>query len=531
MADDDLLAGLLLRATERKAVANEAGTFAAKADAIRSQLLPMQRELFDSPFKRISLLTPGRVGKTFTLRGRLFRRALTQRDSLGVYIGLTRAKAEQEIWSGPSGLVNLCEKLQLKEPTVKFNAQKLTFQIPSLGSTIMCGGADDMKTIETYRGGPGYDEVWIDEAKSHSNKLLSTLIDDILVPRVNSRNGVLGLGGTPGSDMTTMFYEITRPNSTLSVPFGTTEHAADSLKWSMHRWNLAMNTIPVPETGLSLWEMALRIKEENGWTDQNATWMREYLGLWAADATDFVYRFRPYDDDGKEWNTWTPKEKTSDNPFGLPQIAKLPTGDARIRWMFAVALDLGSVDPCMVGVYAFAKETKAIFHVHEWYGETLDIGTIARKLDEAVKLVQKYADYPVAIVGDTAGLGETILKEILLKVGHRVTPAEKKDKFGFIGLANDDLIDGRMKILKGSVTAQHLAQLQWDASGKLENKGQRNEGGDVMIYARGAIISYTSRVDPVADVVKTPQELEHEAIFEKKPTFFTPKGKVFRPSR
>ena len=60
-------------------------------------------------------------------------------------------------------------------------------------SIIRVGGADNMDAIEKWRGGEGYDEVWIDEAKSHSAELLSTLIEDILEPRINWKNGVLGM--------------------------------------------------------------------------------------------------------------------------------------------------------------------------------------------------------------------------------------------------------------------------------------------------------------------------------------------------
>jgi hypothetical protein len=511
-ADAELLERLLLQQAAKQGKSRDMNTWQRKSEAIIAQLLPMQRDLAQDPRKRLALLTPGRVGKTFTVRGRLFRGALT-RPGLSLYIGLTKVKARQEIWEGTSGIVTLCDQLGLREPEVTFNRQEMIFSIPAVGSTIMCGGADDRKTIETYRGGPGYEEVWIDEAKSHDPDLLDVLIDDILVPRINARNGVLGICGTPGSLLRGQFYDITRMGSNLSIPFGQ-ENPVEAQVWSMHRWNLAMNTSKVPNTDLTIWELALRMKAAKGWTDQNPTWMREYLGLWAADDTDFVYRFRAYTDDGAEFNTWKP-EPTSSNPFGLPLVAKLEGGDVAIKWQFAIGLDLGSTDPCALEVLAFAEQTKRIYHVHEWYRQTLSIDAIADALKEAVRLVQKYTDYPAAMVGDTAGMGTTILEEVRMKTGHRVAPAMKADKLGFIGLVNDDLVDGRMKMLRGSHVADEMSALQWDESGKREHKSQPNHGCDGTLYARGAIIRFLSHTDPVADPVKTPEEAQLDQLFAR----------------
>jgi len=529
MADEKLLVERLLKEAARREAALDPDRWSSKLKVVMDQLMPMQRELALDEHRRIALLTPGRVGKTFTVRARLFRRALTQPNSLSLYIGLTRQKAEQEIWSGGSGLIALCDKLGLKEPLVKFDRQRLLFTVPEFGSTIMCGGADDLRAVEAYRGGPGYDEVWIDEAKSHPRQLLKTLIVDVLTPRINARYGVLGLCGTPGSVLDSLFYEITHVGSQLSIPYGEA-NPLDSFVWSMHRWNLAMNTTKVPGTTRSLWDLALQEKADRGWDSQNATWMREYLGLWASDLTDFCYRFRPHSDDGAEFNTWTPKEQTSDNPFGLPLLAKLPTGDAAIRWKFAIGLDLGSVDPCAIEVFAFADETRRIYHVYEWYRQTLDVDVLADALVKAIELVQKYADYPIAIVGDTAHMGTTILEQIRTKTGHRVEPAKKADKLGFVALTNDDLVDGRLKILKESHLAKQMATLQWDESGKRENKAQRNDACDASIYARGAITKYISHTEPVADPVMSPeQELLHGILGKPKHDVLGMQSPIFQP--
>jgi len=107
-------------------------------------------------------------------------------------------------------------------------------------------------------------------------------------------------------------------------------------------------------------------------------------------------------------------------------------------------------------------------------------------------------------------MGATILEQIRTKTGHRVEPAKKADKLGFVALTNDDLVDGRLKVLKESALAKQMATLQWDESGKRENKAQRNDACDASIYARGAITKYISHAEPVADAVMSKeQELLH----------------------
>jgi hypothetical protein len=92
-------------------------------------------------------------------------------------------------------------------------------------------------------------------------------------------------------------------------------------------------------------------------------------------------------------------------------------------------------------------------------------------------------------VADTAGLGDALVEELSNVYGLRVTPAKKKDKHDAIELFNGDLVDGRIKVLKGSSLEDQLLSLQWaiDDFGKLkESKAQANHSTDAAIYARTA---------------------------------------------
>jgi hypothetical protein len=539
--DAPLLAGLLKK-LDREDKAWDPETYRRKAQVILDQLLPMQRDMALDWHRRICLLTPGKNGKTFTVRARLVRRALLQRNANLLYIGLSLPAAKRDIWRGQSSIRHLCELLGLKVGTpedahdpsfeVVISAQDLTATFTKTGSIIRVGGADNMDAIEKWRGGEGYDEVWIDEAKSHSKELLETLVDDILEPRISWKDGTLGICGTPGSILEGDFYELTRHQSEKSTPYE--DEDPDPLRYSCHRWSLEQNTVKLPGQTTTAWERALALKKSKGWTDQNGSWRREYLGQWCAELTDFVYKFRPYleeEVDGKvqskDWNIWRPKEKTPKNPFGLFEQVKVGEQWQPIAWQFGIGMDMGESDMFALEVFAFSSQLPGrLYQVHEVTKRFKEmdkpgaqpfsrVDFIGAALVEAIDRIKAYADYPMALVSDMAHMGETILTEVLIKYGHKVAKAKKQDKEGFISLVNDDLIDGRMCLLQGSVLATQMAELQYDETGKREMPGKPNDACDATLYARGELIRVMSHTAPPQIEQRTPEQQHVDSLLQK----------------
>jgi hypothetical protein len=532
VAQDDELLAALLRKLDREDRSVDPERYRRKAAAILDQLLPMQRRLAEDWHKRLCLLTPSKNGKTFTIRARLLRGALLRKNFRGVYIGLSRMKAKEDIWDGASGLRHLCELLGLKigqvgdtDVDVIFNNQELTATFPVTGAIIRVGGADDMKAIEKYRGGEGYDEVWIDEAKSHSKELLKELIDECLEARVSWRDGVLGICGTPGSVLDGFFYDVTRNGSELSI--SCTDENPDPLRWSAHRWSLEQNTIRLEGQTTTAWERALALKKAKGWTDRNTTWRREYLGQWCADLTSNVYKYQQHDDAGEPWNIWTPLAPTKENPLGLFSETKVGEQWQPIAWHFGIGMDMGENDMFALEVFAYAEQLPGRFYqVHEVVKRFREMDTpggrpfsridfIGAALTQALALIKAYDDYPSVLVADMAHMGETILTEVLIKFGHRVDKASKQDKAGFISLVNDDLIDGRMKLLAGSALATQMAELQYDETGKREMPGMANDACDATVYFRGAVIKLISHSTPAPVVEKSAEDVRIEELLRR----------------
>ncbi|MBA2540466.1 MAG: hypothetical protein H0V17_12570 [Deltaproteobacteria bacterium] len=354
--------------------------------------------------------------------------------------------------------------------------------------------------------------VGIDETAAIQTKLLENLVLRAVGPRLGDFNGSLCMVSTPGHILDGMYYEATRPGGTLHRPWSERNDPifADWKRWSSHHWTLkdGMKTVPAIAR---LWAEALVEKDANGWSDTNPIWRREYLGEWAADDTTNIYQYQATLEDGTPWNQWDPERL----PSGF---AKLP--DTFSDWLYGYGLDMGSKDPFANNVFALSPSDpkRELWHVYSFgktkmYAKLIAIHLIGEEAVEKV-LRGERVDYdapgggclevtgwPAAIVADLAALGEAVIDELANVYGIRIEGAEKKGKHATIEGANGDLVDGRIKILKGSELEGQLQQLQWkrDEYGQVkEGKGDRNDHADSFIYIRRKLIAMfaTGQVAP-----------------------------------
>jgi hypothetical protein len=466
--------GSVLADTRREAAARDTSGWARLAQGLLDRCHERQREFVLDPGRRVAALVARGGGKTHGGRARLMRRLLRTKQAKCLFVATTRGAAEELMWSP---LKAICEENQLE---AKFNETKLKLTLLRNGAELRLVGADDKREIEKLRGLP-FHEVGIDEAASHQAALLRNLIERIIGPRLGDFGGVLWMVGTPGHILSGPFYDVTRPGAEVSRKWDERDDPAfrDWVRWSLHTWSLQDNTF-VPQN----WAEALVEKEANGWSDQNPIWRREFLGQWAADDTENVYKFRPYLDDGQEWNVWTPGEKTKSNPFGLP---------SGHEWRFVYGVDLGHHDPFALQVLAYSETSPNLYQVWEFSKKGMTVREIAETLigpelnHDKPRGIVGLTGWPEGAVADTAGLGDMVLKELTEVYGIRLEPAEKKNKHDAIELLNSDLVDGRFKVLKGSKLMEEMQHLQWaiDDMGRLkENKAQLNNNADAAVYGR-----------------------------------------------
>lgn len=415
-------------------------------------------------------------GKTTGGRARFILKMIRVPRAQCLFIATTRGQAESLMWVH---LKDINDKMALG---AKFNETKLTMRLKNK-SVLRLVGADDKREIEKLRGQP-FHEVGIDEAASHNPKLLENLMFRVIGPRLGDYDGVLWTIGTPGHILAGPFYDATRPGSDKSRKWEDREHPdyVGWVGWSFHAWDLT-DGAPYIEPMRNLLREAKIQKEAEGWSDEHPIWRREYLGQWAADDTERVYKFRPHDEDGEPWNVWTPLEKTKANPFGLPP---------EHEWYFVYGIDMGHSDPFALQIFAGSETCPDLLQVYEFSKKGMHSRTISEKLHEMIEIT----GYPIGMVADTPGLGGAILDELREVYGLDVEPAERKHKHDAIELLNGDLIDGHIKVLAKSALREEWEHLQWaiDDFGKLkENKGQANNHSDAALYARRKAHHHFSR--------------------------------------
>lgn len=481
---------------------------------------PFQRAAVETDARFITLLVGRGGGKTTTMRARNIRKLSTIRRGKCIYFAKTRDQARELMWEPLKASLEAYETRMgnVLDDNWSFSEFRLVATCKRTGATLRLLGMDDQAEIEKLRGQP-FDEVQPDEGASHKPELLANLLDRIIGPRLGERRGCLVLGGSPGHILRGPFYDFTRPGASvvdadgnaqpLHVPYRELEQHPDWDGYVSYAWTLK-DVVELPDADRypalqNLWAESLLIQKRNRWSDTHPIWLREYMGIWAADDTGMVFRYRPHKD-GAPWNQWDPF--ASEHPLAgiqglVAAVAKLKELHADFKdWRYVVAGDSGSSDPWACNVFAFSPQDteRRLWHVmtHEQTGmypklfSQLVQGPEATETIAAGRVVDKYGGI-LGVTGWPDGMvldgDQTTIDELANVYGLRFTKADRNPlaKMGGIEMVNGDLLEGRIKVIRGSVLEQQLQQLQFaeDVHGNVkENKAQSNHSTDTLIYAR-----------------------------------------------
>lgn len=432
-----------------------------RAAKIYAGCTPSQRTLLDSVgagYHYISTRCPRRSGKSHGFTSLALWWGERNPNSRILIISLTLKSTKENFWSGaPGGII---KQNHVYDLNLKFNHTD-TVWVHENGSRGRLAGAETVADIERIRGAAAEADIAIvDECKSFAPELLNELIRDVLEPGLMTRDGILVLGGTPGSIPVGTFYEATDSRArndagtVTCIPVGEDDGPAyanlseedRANLWRLHTWTIQDNTAAPRQ-----WARALGNKKRQGWPDDHPTWRREYLGEWVTDATDLVYSWAAYKNK-EEYVTWRP-QKTASNPSGLPQESG--------PWRFVLGIDLGYVDESALVLAAYSETLKELRHVYDFKQPGM---TVDDFFDEVFAVIERFGR-PDAIVADTAGGGSKMLVETLnQRYGLGIEPAKKAEKQDHIELVNSDFGAGRIKIIPGSDLAHELSGLQWDLS-------------------------------------------------------------------
>ncbi len=431
-----------------------------------ADLTPQQRALVQDPSPHVAGLCPRRAGKSYAGASAALITGEAKPGSISIIISLNLKQLRRLYWAGgPSGLFTLNRKYGLN---LEFNQQYLRWEHEN-GSIGYLLGAEDREQLEVIRGLEA-DVYIIDECKSFAPHVLRVLIDEIIDPQRASRQGRLILIGTPGNIPQGPFYEATCPKATREEeiegktvnqpflvgygeadPWGRTPK--DDLLWSFHHWTLQHNRAQP-----HLWEEALRKKRQMKWADDDPTWLREYLGLWAVDAAGLVFRYLMLKPTGRV--TWQP-HPTVENPLGLPAEGA--------PWRFVAGLDFGYEAPTALVVLAYSQTLGQVRHVYERSERHLLYHEVVAMVKQASELVGGIE----FIFADMGNLGKTLGKS-LLGEGFPIEQVQKREKYDHIEIANSMFDLGEILIIDGSILETQLMTGQWD----LDKSLSRVKGGE-----------------------------------------------------
>ncbi len=501
----------------KKAAQRELSPDEEWANEIRERVLadchPFQRPAVETRHRFISMLCGRGGGKTTTMRARALIRGTRTRKGRFIYFAPTRTMAKELNWEP---LKSMIEHYGLMDDFT-FSESELRAVCTRTGSFYKLVGMDDQTEVDKHRGQP-FDEVQPDEAALYKPELLENLLDKSIGPRLGERNGTMLLASSPGHILRGPFYEYTRPGSTvedpdtgevvpLHVPFGELEKYPGWDSYVSFCWT-ARDVYDLPDAQqlygavYNNWVEALKVKKRKRWSDQNPIWLREYLAQWAADETGMVFQYRPHLEDGTPWNQWDPF-----NGAKLEGVQALRLAIGKLRelhpdfqdWRYVYAADKGSTDPFALNVFTFSPRDpdRNIWHVmpfervkmyiRQW--AEMFIGAELKPEAPAKDSIIGITNWPDGAVMDS---DQTTIDELANVYGVRFEKADRNpfSKTGAIELTNGDLIDGRIKIIKGSVLEQQLQTLQWaeDTHGRvIENKAQANHSTDTLLYGRKKI--------------------------------------------
>lgn len=430
-----------------------------------------QWQLITDMSPHVAGLCPRRAGKSYAGALAALITGEMKPGAISLVISLNKQQLRRIYWSGgPSGLYRLAAKYNLK---LEFNNTYLRWEHEN-GSIGYLLGCEDDEQLEVIRGLEA-DLYLVDECKSFQPAKLMKLIDSIIDPQRESRQGKLMLIGTPGFIPMGPFYEATctkaldKDGRPYALPFGTLDQhfvnyeppskefpdgkplpdgqtrrrtAQDDLLWSLHEWTLSDNTA-LPHQ----WVGALRKKKAKGWEDDNPTWLREYMGRWTFVGEGLVYAYAAEKLAGR--CTWTPAP-TKENPTGLPTDG---------RWRFVGGLDFGYEAPTAFVVAAYSRKYGQIRHVFDFSTRHL----LTHEIAERVKQVERKLSIKLEMIyADVGNLGKAMAEELVRDYHIPIERAQKREKLDYIEQLNSAFSLGEVLIIPGTTLETQLLTNAWD---------------------------------------------------------------------
>lgn len=431
----------LRRELRRSKFTPEALCFGPQLQAVRSKA------------KRKVLKCGRRSGKTTAVAIKLLLEAQQPPVVPVLYVTLTRMNAKEIIWGD---LLALNEQYGLGGTP---NLTDLTLVLPGGGEVKLRGANNERETAKIR--GKKFKFVAVDEVQSIPDRILAPLLRDILGPTLLDYGGELWQVGTPPPVRAGIFFE----SYAGKLAAGREQHG----------WTIRENErLPARLRGENIDDILRAVREEYGWTDEDPTYLREYLGRDVEDLEALLFAWRD------AVNTW---------------IGPQPGG----KWNYIFGIDIGFDDSDAIAVLGWQDGSPDVYLIEEHVASERDVTDLANELK---RLRDKYN--PIKMVIDQGGGGKKTVAELVRRHGIALEAAEKADKSGFIRLMNADMRKGHVLARADSIWAADckLVRKDFDAmareGGKLQELptgkgGYHSDICDAVLYGWRACYGWAER--------------------------------------
>lgn len=360
---------------------------------------PVQSALLEDPAPLLVVLCNRRAAKTFSAAKRLLRAMYKYPGASVLFIGITDESAMNVIWKDVLKVINKRWNLG-----ADFVESKQLMRLPN-GSILYILGMDRDESERDKLLGGKYAEVAIDEGASFTTDL-NELVFGVLKPAVGDYRGTIGLYGTPGNVKAGLFFDLTKAQDPK------TPHRWMKNGWSGHSWSTSANPYMAEKQRLEIAELVAA----NPLIEQTPTFKKHFLGQWCIDDTLLVYKYQE-----------------SRNSFDgtLPEFR---TG----QWHYTLGVDTGWKASAFT-LSAHHDHCRDLFILESWKRRAMDVTAMAiviKDYESRYNLEQSVVD----------GANKQAVQEMNQRHGCHLVAADKRHKFEFIDLMNDDWIQSRIRV-------------------------------------------------------------------------------------
>lgn len=395
--------------------------------AIRAGAFEAQLPLLDCEDRYFVVDSPRRAGKTDCFTRKAMIAALKKPNAKVGILTLTVGISKSLYWSP---LLLLAEGLGIEyEP----NHSSLTLTLAN-GSTIQLAGLDNVASVGKLRG-HGFTLILVDEAQNLTTENTEEFVMSVVTPALMDKRGQAGLGGTPDPwRRNDYFYQAA---------------AGRDRKWKHFQWKVTDNPhVLAPQEFLN------EMLATGGYTETDARYQAEFLGVWSQDQSKLLYQ------DYSEANL------VDAPPLGWEQ------------WDLTAGVDLGFNDHVSITLMA-QHPTNEVTAISTWSEPKLVLEQIATQMRAML------AKHPsLNFVVDEAGLGKTIAMSLATTYALPIRAAIKQDKRIGIAMLNSDFRLRNLWIVRGTnqKLIEQLRALVWDDKHQRELEGQPCDSADSFLY-------------------------------------------------